>query len=471
MNKNFKVHSFAFYTALGVIILLAIFSFFTWKERMFLLDPSWIVFNIINTKSFVIAEHRYGAFISQMWPVMGVMLKLPLKAIMLLYNWGFFGFYLVVAIINAFWFKQRWLVVLQAVYLTLFVSDVFYWPNNEVHQGVAWMLLFFGLYCYKYGKFTFLNYVFLVAFLFLALFSHLLVTLPFAFIWWSIHTYDADKKHFKSTSFLTFSILSVILVFARYKLSLAGWYDPIKLEGVRQFSMDSLIGTFTSGQAKSFSKLLLTNYWTAVIIFILSGFSLLKHKKYLQMLVFMFFILCYFVLVCITFPESFGRSLLFYMESEWMALSIIIALPFVWNYLVHNRIMSLLFLSVILVRLVYIYDADTYFKDRFNRMSALADHYKANEQSKVLIIESNESIKEQWIMNWGFPAETMLLSKVKGDDVQTTIRISDVHLPLITSRDSFYTGFDIWPVSKLNPDYFQLDSTKTYEVIDRLQDD
>lgn len=138
--------------AIGVLIILGLLAIYSYQERMLFLDPCWIVFNIINTKTYCIAEHRYGAFITQSFPLIGMYLRLSLKAILILYSASFYIFYLGAAIVMGQVWKQKWAAVLLAIYLVLFVSDGYYWPNNEVHQGIAWMLLFFALYVHKSNK-------------------------------------------------------------------------------------------------------------------------------------------------------------------------------------------------------------------------------------------------------------------------------------------------------------------------------
>ena len=183
--ENDKTYCWPYRLSLLVLLVLLILSFFTYRERMLFTDPAWVAFNIINTKSLLITEYRIGTFITQIFPLIGVYLGLSLKAILILYSISHYLFFLAIAILVGTVWKQKWLAILLALYLTVFVSDLYYWPNNEVHQGLGWMFLFLGLYLHRrnLGRFHAWHHLLLLAFAFLALSSHMLVMLPFGFLW------------------------------------------------------------------------------------------------------------------------------------------------------------------------------------------------------------------------------------------------------------------------------------------------
>src|SRR5690554_4397262 len=166
--------------AIILIFILTILSVWTYKERMLFVDPAWIVFNIINSGYFSFAEHRYGAFITQIFPLAAVYMGFSLKAILVLYSLSFYLFYLSAALIMGLMWKQKWLAILLAIYLILFVSDGYYWPNNEVHQGITWMMLFIAYYLRlkEQEVKSFLPYLLLTILAALAISSHLLVLIP-----------------------------------------------------------------------------------------------------------------------------------------------------------------------------------------------------------------------------------------------------------------------------------------------------
>ncbi len=476
MEKHLKNGNYrqSYIIAIFVIVILTICSVILYRERMLFVDPVWIAFNIINTKSFVFAEHRYGAFITQMFPLVGVYLGLSLKTILIIYSLSFYLFYLSVACIVGFVLKQKWLGILLALYLTLFISDAYFWTNNEVHQGITWMFLSIGLYQYLNQKSqnNIIGYFFAFLFGVLAISSHLLVSVPFLFIWILIKPTTSFFNVIKDKKYWIGTLVILILIFLRYKLSNAGWYDPGKLKGVNNFTLQSIVTAFQSGQSKSFFALLLHNYWVAIVILVLSFGVLIVRKKYLQLSAFILFVLGYYVLICITFPEGYGRELRFYMESEWAGLSIIISAPIVFYLYQINlnyRIISLITCVVFGVRLAYIYDAYSLFHQRYLNLEYVTNAMHEKGISKLIIIEDKSVSENKFIMDWGLPVESMALSQIEGKAVQSTFKIAHETLPLMYAKDSFYSCFSIENTKKLHTQYFALDSTQYYQYIEGLE--
>jgi hypothetical protein len=104
-------------------LLLLIGSVVFYKERMLFIDPGWVVFNILNKSSVLIAEYRYGALATQVVPLIAGWLQLPLSVILMLYSASFYVFYLVVVLLLVLRYRQWGFALLLGLYFSLFVSD------------------------------------------------------------------------------------------------------------------------------------------------------------------------------------------------------------------------------------------------------------------------------------------------------------------------------------------------------------
>lgn len=328
------------------------------------------------------------------------------------------------------------------------------------------MFLFFGVVLNrkkdKPGIWVYLG-AFITAFL--AIFSHFIVFLPFAFLW--IY-FMLQKEHWKLSRNMTigFSIVLAILFFVKYQLGVDGWYDGEKLKGVTGISFQSVINSFTSGHAATMVWKVLINYWLIIPITLLGLFVLLKEKKTLLLGFTIVSMLGYFVLMCITFPNAFGREMLFYMESQWMAFAVIAAVPFVYHFLpkLSSGNIALILFLIFAVRIGYITNSGFFFHDRYLALESIIDTSKEKGITKG-VVRIDKNISQTFLMTWGLPVETLTLSTLKGYNPLITIKAISGEEVIPTSKDTFLSCFSKMNVSELNPFYFKIDTTN-YQFID-----
>ncbi len=465
MDKT-KFHGTIVITVLLFFILL-VASILFYRERMLFVDPCFVTFTILNTSELVITEHRYGAFITQLFPWIGGMLHLPLTTLLILYSASFYLFFSTIILLLIYRFKQLGLALLMAFYFTLFVSDVYFWPNNEVHQGIAWMFLFFGIILgIKKDTPAIWFYPAALVTAFLAIFSHFIIFLPFAFLW--IY-FILEKKRWHTSRPITigFSVVLAVLFFIKYQLGIEGWYDGEKLKGVTTLNFNSVLQSFSSGHAATMGWNILTNYWLIIPIVLLGIFVLIQEKKPLLVGFTLISMMGYFVLVSITFPDAFGRELLFYMESQWMALSIIAATPFVFHVIpqLSTKTVSIVLIFIFAIRLSYITHSGIFFHKRVEMLEAAVDHAKEQGIHKAFV-RIDEQLNRTFLMTWGLPVESLTLSTMKGYDPPVTIKaLTDAEL-ITTAKDTFLSSFTKMNVRELNRFYFHPDTTTVYQPLD-----
>ena len=85
MNKHLNLKSLALIGGNLLFIVLFFFSAWFWKERQ-AFDAAHYLLEIVLRKSFFIAHLRPIGVVSQVLPVIGVLLSLPLKWLMILYT-------------------------------------------------------------------------------------------------------------------------------------------------------------------------------------------------------------------------------------------------------------------------------------------------------------------------------------------------------------------------------------------------
>jgi hypothetical protein len=390
----------------------------------------------------------------------------PLKDIILLYSISFNLFYLIAASIILFRFKNIKLAVLMAFYYTLFVSDTYFWTNNELHQAVAWMFLLTGFIMdYKVRQYPFLVHIPVFILLsFLSLFTHPLILLVLPFLWLFI-LMDNTLNPYNLKKGLLLSGLLLIICVAKFYIMKQGGYDNEKLNAPTHISIKDLIASFTSPMARIISVKMLTQYFFIPILFIAGIWATWKAKRYKHLLLTIVFSAGYFIAVCLTF----NNFVPFYAESEWMPFTIITTLLFVYYVLPKIKpAMAIALLSIIFtVRIGYIIHAAQKFEERKEWIFATLDKMKDQGVTKGYLY-NNERIDKLLLINWGAPVESLLASALKGDKPNRTF-VTDspesIKNRMVTSGKDMIGCFNTWNYAALNPYYFQIDTTSGYTLI------
>jgi hypothetical protein len=420
----------------------------------------------MNEQTTQVGDYRYGSFISQSFPVVAMWLHLPLRAVMVIYSASFYVFYASVGLLLLYRFKDLGLAVLFAFYLTLFASATYYWPNNEIHQGVAWLLLALAVNkSVAIRKWPLLMALpLLTASLYLAIWTHPLVMVVAVFLWffWLIEGANWPYSRLQS---VVYSLVLLMLAYLKYNQGMHTGYDSVKIETVTGFHLAQLKNIGSSPQFQYMVSGFATNYWFVPLLFVSGSISMLHARKYLLWAFNVVYMAGFMVLLCITYWDVTNTR--FYIESEYMPLTFMCCAPFVYYTLPSLRgNITLALLSVIfLVRLGFIYSAAAPFTNRLVMLSAMNSKMEEKKLTKVVINQVDKAVSDQLIMNWGLAVETVFLSGLKGEPVQRTLLFNadNQYTGFLTSgTDTFIGCWEKRPSSRINQRYFCIDTTVPY---------
>ena len=464
MENNEKSLQYTSKVAIPFFVLLLILSVVFYRYRVFYMDPSAVLYTTINREGFNISEHRYGAFITQMFPVIGSILQLPIKGIIISYSASFYLFYLTVICLLYFRYKASKLALLLTFYFSLIVSDNFFWPNNEVHQGMGWIFLFFGIILQR-KKITVLGHLIAMVCLFLGMFSHFLV-LPILLFLWVIFWLNREEAQISHRESIFYSIIMAIIFGVKLSLSSSTSYDGEKLKNILHPTLKMVLNSFTNGHSQSISKLFITNYWIVLILLGVGIFSLVKEKKYLLSFLTVGACIIYYALVSLTYVDSFTRDWQFYMETEWMPITILATFPFVYNVLdkikpSHTIILLCLILSV---RLGYIFNAKELFAKRYKNFELVCNKMREKGETKISMLKT-PATDAAFLVDWGTPTESIVYSAMEGIHPQITFKMKKDSGLVNIPNTVFINSFSYIEASKLNPNYFHIDTTRPYKVM------
>lgn len=461
--------------ALIPLIIQLLGAIIFYKERV-IFDGAYIAFQIINEGKLEIQVERYGSFITQIFPLITSKCHLPLKVVLISYSVSFPVFYLSTALI-LYRIRAYALVVLTGFYFTLYVSDTYFWTNNELHQGVCWMLLLFGLlyfnFCKQNLRHSFLRQTFnLLAFTilsFIAIYTHPSVMIPCGFLW---GYYIIDNWHSgigKKTTVIQSVILLAIIVF-KYLTSTKNTYDSGFLTRLEKINIQDVLDTFTSGLADVIWKGYLFNYWFIPLLFIAGAIALCKKRKFLLLVFFAVANLAFFIVLCLLF--SGGDT--FYIESELMPFAILACTPFVYEVIpaISSRKKTVLLLSLIFaVRITFILFSVPKFTDRVEKIESMLQVMRSKNLTKMLVIrkDGDDRLEKDIIMSWALPYESIYLSALNGDNPQLTISYTHSNRVADLGKENLYTNmifaFGLWSIPMMNKQYFNIDTIQDYTTV------
>jgi len=434
-------------------------------------DAAWIAFSAINSGSLQIQAQRYGSFITQMFPAVGSKLGLSLKADLVLYSLSFNLFYFVTGYI-LFRMRRYALVVLLAFFHTLFLSDAYFWTNNEVYQGVTWMFLMLGTISFLYDlhserptRFYLVAVPLFIPLAFFSIYTHPAVMMPTAFLW-VFFAVSGKERFFRILHSLPFIlIIAAITVFKMISSSGDG-YDGNILNKVFKSNIGEIIGTFTSGMADIFWKNLLHNHWLVAFIFLAGIIYLLKQRRYLVAVCTICACLTYFILICLSFSGGSKP----YIESEWSSLAVLGAAPFAYFIVpAASARQVIISMSVIfIVRFIYIAVAFPTYDARITMINSITNIMRERGVTKAIIRRADDRLEKKSIISWALPVETIFTSVLDGDTVQrTALCLNDDEINRVQplqQQKAIILPFWTTPVSELNTRYFKMDTTKAYRI-------
>ena len=453
--------------AMGVLFIVAIVFY---KERLFFCDAAFCMYNIINLKTFYIQNSRYGAFITQVLPLLEQKLHLSLKTIMVSYAVSFNLFFLTSTVIVAYGYKQYRLAILMALYYFLFVSESYIWIG-ETFQGIAWMGLFFTATQQLKNKTRGMFLLSLIPFsllAFITVFSHFVVLIPLIFLWVYLIIEKDNWPFPRNVSILLTCIL--IMVIALKFTGTHSAYDNENLYNVTHFSLKDIIDTFQTPVLQMFFYRCVVNYWLGVLIFIVSIVVLIKKKKTALAIWTFVSVLGYVIIMGLTYANN--NTPLFHIESEWSCIGILIATPFAFTLLSDIKPMVGIWLlsGIFIIRLVYILSSITSFTARIDMEKEILVNMKKKGITKLILLGDEKVEPLTKLYWWGIPYESIFLSASENDKPQRTFFITskDDKRPELEKLKDPTQFYDVWyviPIKNLNQEYFNIDTTKSYQAM------
>jgi len=466
-NPSYNLLPVSGYIVLALFAILLLGAIIFWRERMLFCDASYIFFYIANWEQLIIQQSRYGSFVTQIFPYLSTQMQWPLQTGLLLYSMSFNLFYLAVASVLVVVYREYGLAILMGFYFTLFISQGYFWTNNEVHQGVAWMFLLFGTAFYLAKRNVPLVWQ-IVAFIpltFLAIFTHPTVMFPTSFLA-GFFVMQKEKLPFSKWAYRIFGIVLVVLSALKLWTASQGSYDKGRMTPIMEMNFDAVDRALTSVVADTFFWKSLTEYWLLPVLTLIGIIALIQQKRYWLLGFTLLTSALYFTAVCLAFQQF----LTFYIESQFMPLTIALCVPFVFLFLPKLRPRTVVIALILIfgIRLGYIAAAAPKFIERRAWIENVLADMRAQNINKAYILSTDMNVRETLILHWALPIESILASSLAGDKPRKTVTVlteSEVESRLPEENSRMISAFENIPWERTDTYYFPFDTTSNYERI------
>lgn len=443
-------------------LCLALLSVYFWEERQ-AFDAAHYLFEIIDRNFFYIAHQRPLGVVSQILPLIGVWLNLPLKIVAILYSFGDILWYYLLFLLMAYKLETRRGIICLLLILSLTVRYSFFCPVTELLQGIALLPVWLTLL----GKSFRLRIPILIGIMAIIIFSHPLLFYPlaFTFAWWSMTRVEGAKSINSEKSRLPRVLWPALILLVAAKFFLLDSYDHDKTFYPVVYNDYGYLKTLSFNTIFDLVKVIAGGYPLMTILFFVVIAIYGMQRRIKSSLLLFLFVLGYIVIIAAT--HRFG-GISNYSERMLLPIPFMIAMAaagivslsrvFVPKLLAFVGLLLVLLLHLDVLRIT----AKPYTL-RVEQMKSLTNISRKLGIQKAIV---NESLMEQnsfAMTGWSYPIETLLISAMKGPDSCVSVMLKQEHVNRIAQQGNVVRANEwvkwteiILPLKGLNNNYFKL---------------
>lgn len=450
-------------TILGSLtfLILLVFSLVFYKERTFFVDISYHLFYILKDGDFAIQSSRFSAFFTQLFPLIGSKMGggASLENITKAYSMSFVLLPFLTFLIILLGIKNKRIAIGYLLFITLMTTDAFYWIQSEMPQGLAFFFMLFALLdsvlC-KGKKATLTFWIATVALTITACFAHPLIMIPFAFMI-AFYVLSFPKK------WKLIGVFAIIYVLSRitYSLFFSVPYDSEAISKVGNF-ITLFPDYFTIQSTKNLVRYMIYDYHFILIVLALNTTYYIRNKQYVKMLLMLTFFIGYCLIVNVSYP---GGSPQFYLENQYLLLSIITGIPFAIDILPKVKNVKLQYASLVIICVAGIfrmYFAHQPYTERVEWLRNLMTETATLSNNKI-IVPAEYAPLDTLLMTWGTSYEFWLMSTIETGTSRSII--IEEHANefdwALENKSAFISKWGVFEYEDLDKRYFIFKDTET----------
>ena len=447
------------YLGSATLSALLLLSLFFYKERTVFVDLAYHLFSILALDSFAIQNYRIASFFTQLFPLLGGKAGLSLNTIALAYSASF----VLLPIITFFtinnMLRNSRIAITYLLFVILMTTHTFYWTQSELPQATAFLFIFFALLdnALQMENIPWSHILLGSILLIISSFSHPLLVIPFVFV---ISFYFISYPNQKLL--LITSGLFYLLSYATRSIFFKTPYESNAMGGLN--NIFTLFPNYFSIQSNiNLLQYFYHDYYFVVLLLIGVTIFYIKTKSYLKLFITLAWFFGYCFIINISFPNGGDQ---FYLENQYLLLSIIVGFPFVFDLLptIKTLQIQLAILSIIcLVGVSRVYNTHQPYTQRLSWNRDLLKKTDNLIQQKIICTAPFAAPKEL-LTTWGTSYELWLLSTLETGRSRSVVIEEqpgefDWALP---ATHSFIVKWGNFPYAVLKPQYFNFSDTTAY---------
>lgn len=390
-----------------------LFCCFYFLERTLAFDGAFYCFKMVHSESFNIENGRWGAFYTQLLPLIGLWTGCSLKTFLLLYSLSFGLCNYIVFIVLNHWFRKPAMALAFILSILLGYKYSFYYTVSEIHVTVPVLFLFWG-FLDRYSTLspdkTRQKKILLFVLFALALWAaktHIISIFVLGFILIFNFLENEKKENWKQYGLLSLGMISIYLIFLL--LIPKGSYESDKM-----ISISDLLNVFFDLEHNNgfqFFKIEFpANYYLVGLLLLVSIVYFVFVKDFLKALLFILVVFGFWAVV-MTYTKKPDSPLNY--QNYYCYLGLFIGVAFAYGPA--QRLKPALFAVVIPFILLHSYykivKCGLKFQDRKEyELRCLRNLQKQNIR-KAVFSDRNYFPETVW-GSWDFCFESLFLSSL-----------------------------------------------------------
>lgn len=435
-----------------------------YKERLFA-DASYYAFHAINSGSFHVEHGRIVLALSQIVPLIGYYLHLPLQWLLVLSSVGHELFYYGIFLLLYYGIKDKKAAVLLILVHLIGQLWLYYSPMLEISYGGALAVLFYAiLHNQKYKDDKWL--ILLLVTQWFVMTSHLenFLLIALAIAYDVIQRSWRPKIHLPTILLAGIGLLHEFITFSTYE-------SEKVFTGESKW--DRLFKITDSSYLKPLAEMFF-NYFPELVLFGILGIVFLTIKKRWKVLMLM--LGATFALIFIVNITANANSFMRYHESMYNPLVFVLSLFFAYEVLNNKEVWlqrTFLTLAVLIAfsRIGWTWNYGEDLRKRSAQLERIVDYAQMLGHSKYLIEPKNMQ-KNYAHIAWSNPIETLFYSAIDGKDqslsIATTVDYEyKKNAKELNDSNYIFRMFEIENHDFLNPRFFELKNEAYHRLNNR----